>query len=285
MVRSGRARPWRSAAARRLLQMSGAATVDEAVETLSGRLVPCDAQLPIAPEQFFDLYGIVAAQPDNTLPYTGKLERAPDGFRIRYAANMRATRRRFTLAHELCHAVFAASGPGWPRGGRELEEICEMFAAALLMPEWAVRKTWSAQAPSFDAVLRCGEALDVSLTALAKRLAQFDIAIVLHELDKTWWPLGRAARLPQLAELSSEALYGDHTLLIPGVFRSSSAVRFLVGPTWNATRHALLLPTSAGRAPTVLDRAELDAGLALVREALERSRGRPETMRVPQEQA
>ena len=270
MVRRASQRRWRSAASRRLLQMSGAGTVDTAVEKLAGALVPCNAPIPIEPEEFFDRYRIVDAVSDSTLPYAGKLEQTAGGFRIRYAANMRATRRRFTLAHELCHAVFAATGPGWPRAGLELEDICEMFAAALLMPRWAVDNEWNPGTRSFDTFTSCARTFDVSLTALALRLTQLGLAVVVHESEGVWAPVAHTLRIPDLHLLMSHVNGSDRTFLCPDIFHAVSSVRCIVGPEWRAGRYALLLPVQAGSDQPPIAPQALEEGLAVVRRAIAR---------------
>jgi len=260
--------------------MTANGSVEEAVEALAARLVPQDSAVPVVPDHFFAEYRIVGAQPDSTLPHPGELERVAGGFRIRYSASMPSSRRRFTLAHELCHAIFATSGRGWPRTGRELEHICEMFAAALLMPPWAVDNEWNPSIRSFDAFMSCARTFDVSLTALALRLTQLRLAVVVHEREGAWAPLARTLRIPHLHLLMSHVNGPDRTFLCPGIFSAVSSVRCIVGPEWRAGRYALLLPvqTSSDR-PPVAPQA-LEEGLAVVRQALARGLRRHEPVHI-----
>ncbi|MCA1701740.1 MAG: ImmA/IrrE family metallo-endopeptidase [Actinobacteria bacterium] len=61
------------------------------------------------------------------------------------------TRQRFTLAHELKHILDAASEdviyrhlPDGPARERQIEAVCDHFAASLLMPKAWVKRHWGA---------------------------------------------------------------------------------------------------------------------------------------------
>jgi hypothetical protein len=125
---------WRSAAAKRLLKLAGEArTVEDAIQRLTQRylegvncpptdLDPIGAKLGITGFEAADLAG------------SGELRRDGEGLRIFYSHHLSAERRRFTIAHEMCHAALERAGRHVPRYGKELERLCDMFAAELLMP-------------------------------------------------------------------------------------------------------------------------------------------------------
>jgi Zn-dependent peptidase ImmA (M78 family) len=88
-------------------------------------------------------------------------------------------RRRFTLAHELCHLLFdrdrgarlaIASGP-W--AAADVERRANAFAASILMPEAAVARAVdevSAPLDSVDGVRSVADALGASVSATIARL-------------------------------------------------------------------------------------------------------------------
>jgi Zn-dependent peptidase ImmA (M78 family) len=69
------------------------------------------------------------------IPGSGELRKDGKGLRVFYSHHLSPERTRFTIAHEIGHAVLEQTGPHAPRTGRELERLCDMFAAALLMPK------------------------------------------------------------------------------------------------------------------------------------------------------
>ena len=119
-------RDWSSAAARRLVDaVGGGRTVEEAAALLSAELRSGVEGPPT------DLGAVakrlkvrrICAEP---LPVTGELRRDDDGLSVIYASGLDRGRRRFTIAHELGHAFFEATGANTPRRGEELERISRL---------------------------------------------------------------------------------------------------------------------------------------------------------------
>ena len=82
-----------------------------------------------------------------------------------YSTHLGGARRRFTIAHELAHAVFEKSGPNCPRSGKELERLCDMLAAEFLMPrEVFLRQSGSSATLSWE---RIGDLADLFQTSLS----------------------------------------------------------------------------------------------------------------------
>ena len=81
-----------------------------------------------------DRVNVTAVEAMARLPISGELRKGDDGLVIVYSSSLSPGRRRFTIAHELGHAVLERTGPSCPRFGRELEEICNLLAAEFLMP-------------------------------------------------------------------------------------------------------------------------------------------------------
>ena len=128
-------RRWTSAAARRIVTESrSATTVEEAVYVVASRLlegVPCP---PTDLDVLKERVNVTAVEPMARFPMSGELRKGANGLVIVYSSSLSPGRRRFTIAHELGHAVFEGTGPNCPRFGRELEEICNLLAAEFLMP-------------------------------------------------------------------------------------------------------------------------------------------------------
>jgi hypothetical protein len=106
----------------------------------------------------------------------------PAELRIMLNADEAASRRRFTLAHELghweCHVKKGNALPLYCRAedvsqdtDKALEREANAFAADLLMPEGLVRRLW---ADTRDIRL-CARRLGVSPTAMHYRLFEFGI--------------------------------------------------------------------------------------------------------------
>jgi hypothetical protein len=126
---------WSSAAARRLLKLAGSAsTVEEAVRIVADRLLDGLSCPPTDLEGVAARLAVVSFQAED-LPISGELRRDREGLKIFYSSYMSRERRRFTIAHELGHAIFESTGPNCPRIGAELERLCDMLATELLMPK------------------------------------------------------------------------------------------------------------------------------------------------------
>src|SRR2546425_6709108 len=141
LIGSKNVRPkrWRSAAARRILALANENSIYEALAKVTADLTK---HIRLAPT---DLKGVaqklnVAGWHSEQLATTGELRRVGGKFHIVYTSGLNQGRRRFTVAHELGHAFLESTGKNAPRHGSEVEEMCDMFAVHLLMPERAVRE-------------------------------------------------------------------------------------------------------------------------------------------------
>ncbi len=89
----------------------------------SDRFAPQDWYHPLTGFEAADLAG------------SGEIRRDGERLRIFYSNYLSAERRRFTIAHEMGHAILESTGPNVPRHGKEVERLCDMFAVELLMPK------------------------------------------------------------------------------------------------------------------------------------------------------
>jgi hypothetical protein len=178
---------WTSAAARRLLKLAGdPPTVEEAVRVVVGRLLegiphpPTDLE---ALKPSLNLTGFYAED----MPISGELRRDGRGFKVIYSAYLSPERRRFTIAHEIGHAIFEKSGPNCPRVGSELERLCDMLAAEILMPRDIFLQK-AGDEPSVQKVLELAKLFGTSLSATALRYGELRRVTVFNVQDDavTW---------------------------------------------------------------------------------------------------
>jgi IrrE N-terminal-like domain len=137
------------------------------------------AELPVPVDAIAeDLVGLYVEEADE-LDCSGLL--LPAERRVVVNAGEPEPRRRFTLAHELGHwvcqvlegheaPVYCRAPDLTPDADRQLEREANVFAAELLMPEPAVRETFS------GAIADCADAFGVSEEAMHWRL--FNLCVV-----------------------------------------------------------------------------------------------------------
>lgn len=186
---------WTSAAARRIIEESrDARTVEEAVYVVASRLlegVPCP---PTDLEALTKRLNVTSVEPVSRLPISGELRKRGDGFAIVYSSSLSPARRRFTVAHELGHAVFEGTGRNCPRHGRELETICDMLAAEFLMPRDLFLARASRNADPED-VLGLARDFGTSVMATALRCQQLlGLSVFQIEDARLSWGYGAIRR-------------------------------------------------------------------------------------------
>jgi hypothetical protein len=159
-------------AAKRLLALADhPSTIDDAIRIIASRLLDGVATPPtdlLAVADRLNVTQIGASK----LFHDGQLLRGHDGeFAIEFADDTHEHRQRFTVAHELGHAVFAATGPGYPRKGKEVERLCDKIAVELLMPAGAFRQQISPPVTLPD-VFRASRVFQTSLSATTVRCGE-----------------------------------------------------------------------------------------------------------------
>src|SRR6266436_7418175 len=113
-------RHWKSAAARRIAELAGnPPNLEEAVTIIADRLLEGISCPPTDLEALKTRLNVKEFESVTGLPIAGELRRDGDTFKIVYATSLSRGRRRFTIAHELSHAVFETTGAKCPRFGRE----------------------------------------------------------------------------------------------------------------------------------------------------------------------
>jgi hypothetical protein len=188
--------PWKSAAARRLLEMAGKPpTVEQAVSIVADRLLdglPCP---PTDLEAIAPRLNITSIRAED-VPFSGELRREGAGFTVVYSSTLSPGRRQFTVAHEMAHALFETSGRNCPRVGEELERLCDMIATELVMP----RKVFLEHAASpitVGIVFELARRFGLSIAATAIRCAELKgVSVFEVDGDAVSWGYGIIKRGP-----------------------------------------------------------------------------------------
>lgn len=181
---------WTSAAARRLRSLAGnPPTIEESVRIIAKRLLDRVACPPTDLDAIGALLHITGFYPEE-LPISGELRRDTHGLKIVYSSYLSAPRRRFTIAHEIAHAIFESSGPRCPRVGKELERLCDMLATEILMP-YEVFLQLVGTRISVQKLFELASVFKTSLSASAIRVAELrGISTFEAEDESISWSYG-----------------------------------------------------------------------------------------------
>jgi hypothetical protein len=121
---------------------------------------------------------------------SGELRRDETGLRIVYSCYLSKPRRRFTIAHEIAHAYFESRWPDLPRPNKEVEQICDMMAAEILMPGCRVLEMIKGKF-RLERIFEVARTFQVSLSAAAIRCAHLRSATVFEvDAGKVTWGSG-----------------------------------------------------------------------------------------------
>jgi Zn-dependent peptidase ImmA (M78 family) len=146
---------------------------------------------------------------------------------ITIRSNMSPARRRFTLAHELCHVLLGHGGeqrrtsasdrvaPDAENAAallaRREERLCDSVAAALLMPQPVMKRFLESGMPTLPQLISFARRWEVSLDALTYRVAEVSnrpIVVVILDKEEQWRPRRSTGSVPApiLPTLSDEAI-------------------------------------------------------------------------------
>ena len=199
--------------------MAGVDRVDQAVPAvvrtvLSG--IPCP---PTDLEALCARLNVREVVDDDDIPVVGELRRENGAFRILCSVGQSPVRRRFTIAHELAHVLFEQSGPRAPRVGADLERLCDMLAAELLMPRAIFEATLNEAILDPSVVRRLASQFQTSLTATALRCAEFrPLSVVCIHNGRRKWIRGPARvghyQLQHLLKQLIDGVPGDHLVVV-----------------------------------------------------------------------
>ena len=170
---------WSSPAARHLFEIAGhPPTIEDAVHLVADMYlkgVPCpptDLNAAAARVLVSEIIG-------EDLPVSGELRREGKKLKIVYSTYLSETRRRFTVAHELAHAIFESTKSHAPRTGAELERLCDMLASEILMPR-DLFLTLTSTEPSVSNLLELARTFKTSLSATGIRYAKLKNVSVFY---------------------------------------------------------------------------------------------------------
>jgi IrrE N-terminal-like domain len=193
-----KAKVWKSAAARRLMKLSGEGSVERAIVEVVRALLSDVPHPPTDLEALQSKLKVVRTCAED-LPFSGELRPADDGFVIAVAKQLSRGRRRFTIAHELGHALLATTGKNYPRAGKEVERLCDMLAAEILMPEERFLGSLPAEI-DLSTIQMLTRTFDTSWRASAIRCASFRrISIFEADSKEIHWSTGLIKKGPVLA--------------------------------------------------------------------------------------
>jgi hypothetical protein len=166
---------------RRLLQLAGnPSTIEEAVRIIVADLLKDTSAPPTDLESLKPKLNIADFSPED-IPFSGELRREGKHLKIVYSKHLTDDRRRFTIAHEIGHAIFERTGRNCPRSGAEIEKLCDMLAAEILMPKDAFLER-AGSTVSLETLFELKKTFQVSLLAVAFRCFELKRASTF-ELD------------------------------------------------------------------------------------------------------
>ncbi len=182
---------WTSGAARRLRSLAGTPrSMEQAISIIVSRLLQGVSCPPTDLEAIMPRLNVACCEVDADLPISGELRKDTDGLKIVLSAHLSATRRRWTIAHELGHAVFETTGPNCPRYGKELERLCEMIAREMLLPKARFLPLLE-QGIDLERISNLANIFKTSLAATAIRCAELTgVSVFEMECKRLIWGYG-----------------------------------------------------------------------------------------------
>jgi len=114
---------------------------------------------------------IVNCELDHDLVVPGEIRQTSDGLKIYLTPGLSTGRERFTVAHEVGHAIFESTGQRCPRRGEELERLCDKIATELLMPT-GIFKKYAGPNPTLDRVIELCDLFQTSIAATLRRVPE-----------------------------------------------------------------------------------------------------------------
>ena len=98
---------------------------------------------PLAMRRVLDRLN-VELRSDSSLLFDGELRLTEDGKTIFLREGIARSRANFTIAHELGHAALYEIEPSLSQDSRDIERMCNLFAAELLLPAASMRRAMAA---------------------------------------------------------------------------------------------------------------------------------------------
>jgi Zn-dependent peptidase ImmA (M78 family) len=178
------------------LELSGnPPTIDEAIRMIVAELLH---GIPVAPtdlEALKETLNISEFSAED-VPFSGELRRQGKKLKVVYSIHLSENRRRFTIAHELGHALMKKAGQNRVQEGTEVERLCDMLATEILMPRNVFEERIGI-ALTIDRVFELRRIFQVSLIAIAHRCFELERASVFElDEDHVNWASGLVKKGP-----------------------------------------------------------------------------------------
>jgi tetratricopeptide (TPR) repeat protein len=188
----------------------------QAARMLAAEIAGATSTLPVQLEPIARSVGVEEIRAVE-LGRNGELRIDEDALRIVHSRDLGKERRRFTVAHEIGHAVLISRSGALVTDGPDLERFCDAFASALLIPESMLPKLPATV--SVEDLTDAARLFEVSLPVAAIRLqkARGGFQAICVEGDQVIWSAGelrrgRVAMLPDtIRDLVNAALEGSDT--------------------------------------------------------------------------
>lgn len=186
---------WTSAAARRLLSLAGnPGSMQEAIDIIANHLLKGISCPPTDLDAIMPRLNVTRSESDADMPVSGELRREGANLKIVFSSHLSPTRKRWTIAHELGHAVFETSGANCPRYGKELERLCDMLATEILLPKQHFRPLLDSST-DVEKVLALARVFKTSVSATAIRCAELTgLSVFEMEANHLLWGYGIISR-------------------------------------------------------------------------------------------
>jgi len=187
---------WSTAAAKHLLEITGhPETIDCAVYLVAKQYLegvncpPTDLEAAAAKAKVTQIIA-------DDLPVSGELRRNGKHLTIVYSDCLSEARRRFTIAHELAHAILEHTMARAPRKGDELERLCDMLASEIVMPR-DLFQSLATEEPSLLNLLKLAQLFKTSLSATGIRYAKLKgVSVFYIDNETVTWGSGVVRKGP-----------------------------------------------------------------------------------------
>jgi len=182
--------------AKSLLKATGnPPTIDVAVGMLVSELLRDVSTAPTDLDALGSRLDIMDCRAEN-IPFSGELRRNGKRLEIVYSIHLSDERRRFTIAHEMGHALLERAGKRLPHSGTEVERLCDKFAAEILMPRDRFLETIGSTL-TIERLFDLKRAFQVSLNAISLRCFELKRDSVFEvEKDSILWGSGIVKKGP-----------------------------------------------------------------------------------------
>jgi IrrE N-terminal-like domain len=195
---------------------------------------------------------------------SGELRKSGPTYTIVYSQFLPKSRQRFTIAHEIGHAFINKAWGGSFRPGKEVERLCDMMAAEILMPQPAVLE-FTRNGVSIGTISKIARTFEASFASAAIRCAELEgLSVFEVERNRVLWSWGIVRKGPvdhlnesikDAVKIAQEGKPTDEDFFFDGVGglrpwrmdyirRHQDRVFFLLQPVRQGKRGGALLQTS-----------------------------------------